>query len=57
MSFGCYSTIEDVDRLLEMLERIQRGEYSGTYRQIPETGEFVPVGYTDDFSSWLGNRL
>ena len=54
MSFGCYSTTEDVDRLVEMLKRIELGDYSGTYKQIPKTGEFIPQGYTDDFSSWLG---
>jgi len=53
MSFGCYSAREDVDRLIDMLGRIERGEYSGTYRQIKKTGEFIPEGYNDDFSSWL----
>lgn len=54
MSFGCYSTLEDVDRLLEALEMIRNREYVGDYRQVPETGEFLPVGYDDDFSRyWL----
>jgi hypothetical protein len=50
MSFGCYSNHEDVDRLLEVLEMVKKKEYSGTYYQLPETGEFLPENYTDDFS-------
>lgn len=52
MSFGCYSTLEDVDRLLEALEMIRNREYVGDYRQVPETGEFLPAGYDDDFSGY-----
>lgn len=48
-SFGCYNTIEDIDRLAEMLERITRDDYRGRYRQLP-SGEFVPEGYDDDFT-------
>jgi selenocysteine lyase/cysteine desulfurase len=52
MSFGCYSDHEDVDRLLEAIDRIRDGDFIGDYSQIPETGEFIPSGYTDDFSSY-----
>ena len=40
-------TAEDVDRLLEMLERISKGQYKGNYELIPETGEYFPAGYED----------
>jgi selenocysteine lyase/cysteine desulfurase len=51
-SFGCYNTLADVDRLAAMLERIARGDYRGTYRQLP-SGEFVPEGHADDFTSYF----
>ncbi len=52
MSFGCYSNREDVDRLFEAIEMIQKKEYSGKYFQVPETGEFLPENYEDDFTGF-----
>jgi selenocysteine lyase/cysteine desulfurase len=49
-SFGCYNTADDVDRLAEMLERVARRAYRGTYRQLP-SGEYVPDGHEDDFTA------
>ncbi|MDH4349785.1 MAG: aminotransferase class V-fold PLP-dependent enzyme [Gemmatimonadota bacterium] len=49
-SFGCYNTVDDVDRLAEMLERVVRHDYRGTYRQLP-SGEFVPEGHEEDFTA------
>lgn len=49
-SFGCYNSTEDVDRLLEMVERIARDDYQGDYRLVPGTGEFIPAGYEDPLS-------
>jgi cysteine desulfurase/selenocysteine lyase len=46
-SLGCYNNRDDIDRLVEMLERIERGEYLGEYRQIRATGEYVPSGYEE----------
>jgi selenocysteine lyase/cysteine desulfurase len=46
-SFGCYSGTDDVDRLLEMLRRVARGDYQGKYRLIPSTGEYIPEGHVD----------
>lgn len=52
LSFGCYNNTDDVDRLVEMLHRIQRRDYKGDYRLDPASGEYRPAGYTellDDF--------
>jgi selenocysteine lyase/cysteine desulfurase len=46
-SFGCYNERQDIDRLLEMLERVARGDYEGDYRLMPSTGEYYPAGYED----------
>jgi selenocysteine lyase/cysteine desulfurase len=51
-SFGCYNTIEDVDRLADMLERIAGGDYRGRYRQLP-SGEFMPDGHDDNFTPFF----
>ncbi len=44
-SFGCYNTLEEVDYFADVLERIARGDYSGTYVQDPASGAFWPEGY------------
>jgi selenocysteine lyase/cysteine desulfurase len=46
-SFGCYNGIEDVERLLEMVEKVARGDYQGEYSMMPSTGEYIPVTYRD----------
>ena len=45
MSFGCYSNHADVDRLVEMLERIVRGDYRGEYIEEQSSGSFYPRGF------------
>lgn len=45
ISFGMYNNEEDVDWLIEMLERIVRDEYKGEYVQDPVRGEFWAKGY------------
>jgi selenocysteine lyase/cysteine desulfurase len=49
-SFGCYNNIEDIDRLILMIERIQAGDYQGEYQLTSSTGEYVPKGYEDPLS-------
>ncbi len=52
-SFGCYSNTEDVDVLVEMLERIHRKEYKGTYIQNPATGTFSAEGFEVNLSEYF----
>ena len=47
MSFGCYSNVEDVDRLVEMLERVIKGDYRGEYVENSRTGSFSPYGFDE----------
>lgn len=44
-SFGCYNTTEEIDVLIEWLQRIQRGEYRGQYQLDPHTGIYSPRGW------------
>ena len=53
MSFGCYSNREDVDRLVAMLERIARGEYTGDYLLDRQTGEYQPAGFEEPVDSYF----
>jgi len=46
-SFGCYTTTEDVDRFVDMVERAVRGDYQGDYRLDVDTGEYAPAGYPE----------
>jgi len=52
-SFGCYSTTEDVDALVEMLARIVRGDYRGTYVQDRASGAFSTAGYAPPFAKYF----
>jgi selenocysteine lyase/cysteine desulfurase len=45
VSFGCYNTTDEVDYLVEWLERIRAGKYSGDYLQDPASGAYYPRGY------------
>ena len=42
ISLAAYNTVEDLDALVEMLIRITEGRYNGAYRQVPESGDYVP---------------
>jgi hypothetical protein len=45
-SLAAYNTVEDLDDLVEMLVRITEGRYQGAYRQVPESGDYVPAPAT-----------
>ena len=53
MSFGCYNNIDDVDRLLEMLERIAVGDYQGDYQLDISSGEYLPANYDEPIADYL----
>ena len=52
-SFGLYNSFDDVDWLVEALERIQRGEYRGKYTQERATGEYMPEGWDVDYGQYF----
>jgi selenocysteine lyase/cysteine desulfurase len=47
-SFGIYNTKEDVDVLVEMLDRILAGDYEDVYQMNPASGEYLPRTYKKD---------
>jgi selenocysteine lyase/cysteine desulfurase len=42
VSFGCYNSFQEVDRLVESLIRISVGNYLGDYEVDPATGMYFP---------------
>ncbi len=52
-SFGCYNTTEDVDRLIEMLDRVARGAYAGKYRLHAPSGEYEPADWEDPLRAYF----
>jgi len=44
-SFGCYNTLEEIDLLAEMLERVQAGDYQGDYMVDRASGSYFPRGF------------
>ncbi len=52
-SLGCYNDTSDLDRLIEMLERIACGDYQGEYDLNPATGEYTPRGYREPLDDYF----
>lgn len=53
VSFGLYNTKEEVDILVDALERISKGKYQGVYRVEKSTGEYHPDNWQPDFESYF----
>ena len=55
ISFGLYNTVEEIDALVEALERIVRSEYQGQYLQERASGEYRPQGWQPDFERYFSS--
>jgi len=53
VSFGCYNTVDEIDRLVDMLARISQGDFQGQYRQLAGNGEYVPDGAPTRFDGYF----
>jgi cysteine desulfurase / selenocysteine lyase len=56
-SLGCYSNESDIDALVEMLERILRGEIRGNYQQDRASGAYHVETFRPDFSRYFSYTL
>jgi cysteine desulfurase / selenocysteine lyase len=45
MSFGCYNSLADVDRLVAALQRIAAGDFRGDYAVHPHSGSYYPRNF------------
>lgn len=52
MSFGLYNTRDEIDRFLEMIVKITKGEYYQHYELNREKGEYAPRGFEIDFREY-----
>jgi selenocysteine lyase/cysteine desulfurase len=52
-SLGCYNNEADIDTLAEMLQRIVRREFKGTYVQDKATGTYRAEGFAPDFERYF----
>ena len=52
-SFGCYNNREDVDRLVDMLRRIARGEYRDVYELDRRSGTYWPKNFDYPFNEYF----
>lgn len=52
-SFGLYNTREEIDILIEALNRLARGEYQGIYIQDRASGEYHPQGWAPEFKNYF----
>jgi selenocysteine lyase/cysteine desulfurase len=53
MSFGCYNNTDDIDRMMEMLERVAANDYKGDYQLDIASGEYLPVDYEEPLLDFL----
>jgi len=56
-SFGLYNTVDEVDCLVEALESILRGRYSGNYVQDRASGEYAPTGWAPLFEQYFNIQV
>jgi len=52
-SFGCYNNKTDVDRLVDGLDRIARGDYRGEYEVHKGGADYIPKGYEEPFADYF----
>jgi selenocysteine lyase/cysteine desulfurase len=53
VSFGMYNTAEEVDVLIDAVQRIARGKYYGRYQQDTATGEYRAVDWNPDLGRYF----
>ncbi len=53
VSFGFYNNQDEIDRLIEALQRISRKEYKGRYKLNPASGEYVPEDFSFNYQDYF----
>ena len=53
VSFGFYNTEEEIDQLIEALEKISRREYKDKYKLDAKLGEYLPEKFSFDYSRYF----
>lgn len=53
ISLGCYNVREDIDRAVDMLRKIARGDIEGEYILDPASGEYSPAGFKEPLADYF----
>ncbi len=53
ISFGCYNTHEEIDRLVQALQLIAAGEIAGDYVQDPASGSYHERTFRPEFAHYF----
>mgnify|MGYP001109037993 CR=1 FL=1 len=53
ISFGCYNTVEEIDKAADLLARIVDGDVNGDYEQDPASGAYWPRGHAPDYEPYF----
>ena len=53
VSFGCYNTVDEVDRFAEALARIAAGQIEGHYVRDEQSGAYMPRGFDPDYEQYF----
>lgn len=53
VSFGLYNQTDEIDRLVDALQRIARHEYHGNYIQDAASGDFSPQGWQVNYDDYF----
>lgn len=53
LSFGLYNTRQEIDVLVDALQRISIGDYTGKYVQDKSTGEYTPLSWQENFEQYF----
>jgi selenocysteine lyase/cysteine desulfurase len=52
-SFGCYNTIDEIDKAADLLARIVEGGVQGDYEQDAASGAYWPRGFEPDYEPYF----
>jgi selenocysteine lyase/cysteine desulfurase len=52
MSFGIYNTESEIDRFVEVVKKIAKGDYRKDYKLNKEKGEYIPENFDWDFNEY-----
>lgn len=52
ISFGIYNTESEIDRFVDIVKKIARGDYQKDYKLNKEKGEYIPTDFNWDFNEY-----
>lgn len=53
VSFGFYNNQDEIDQLIEALQRISKKGYKGKYKLVPRLGEYLPENFCFNYQNYF----